>query len=134
MEPKKSEVILLIEISRPNGAMARILEQLGFEVAKCENGPQALELLASGKNFSVVISDIELPDMSGLELLKKMRSSLHTKEIQFFLMASLSESHQIIHAVDLDVNGYFLKPVTHQRVQKKMQELFPYKFSTKASA
>ena len=72
-----------------------------------------------------VISDIMMPTMDGIQLLRNVRGKENLKTIPFVLVTALSEKEYIVQARELNVNGYILKPVTFQRVTSKLQELFP---------
>jgi len=128
-EEKKSRgTILIAEDSAPNRKiLAHLITKLGFEVVACENGQIAWDTLNSGehKNVIAIISDIMMPVMDGLELLKLVRGHETYKSTPLVLVTAVSEKDYIVRAKDLNVNGYILKPVTFQRVHSKLKELFP---------
>ncbi|MAE72681.1 MAG: response regulator [Bdellovibrionaceae bacterium] len=128
-EPSK-EVIVVAEDSPPNRKiLCHLLEKLGYEVVGCEDGEVALKAIEEHKdaNIVAVISDIMMPKMDGIELLKKVRSIESQKDTPFVLVTAVSDREYIVEAKALGVNGYILKPVTFQRVTSKLQELFPGK-------
>ena len=128
-EPKK-DTIVIAEDSPPNRKiLAHLLEKLGFHVIACEHGQEAWEVLQNpgDHNVVLVISDIMMPTMDGLQLLRTIRTSKTHKEIPVVLVTAVSEKDYIVQAQELNVNGYILKPVTFQRVTSKLQELFPTK-------
>lgn len=136
-EQDPKDTILIAEDSPPNRKiLAHLLEKLGFHVVACEHGQQALEELNSGKHgkISLVISDIMMPTMDGLQLLREIRGSEAHKSLPVVLITAVSDKEYIVKARELDVNGYILKPITFQRVVEKMQELFPQKTFPKLSA
>ena len=122
------EFIVVAEDSAPNRTiLVHLLKKLNYNVFDCEDGVQAWKALEENKdkNIVAVISDIMMPNMDGLELLKKTREDEHYKDKPFLLVTAVSEKEYIFQAKNLNVNGYILKPVTFQRVSKKLQELFP---------
>lgn len=124
----KRDTIVIAEDSSPNRKiLAHLLEKLGFHVVACEHGEEAWKQLQEGKLERVVavISDIMMPQMDGLQLLKNVREHATYKNLPFVLVTAVSEKDYIVQAKDLHVNGYILKPVTFQRVTTKLQELFP---------
>jgi two-component system, chemotaxis family, chemotaxis protein CheY len=128
MSARKLETVVLAEDSPPNRKiLAHLLERLGFRVISCEQGQQAWEKLKGpeGENVVAVISDIMMPTMDGLNLLKMIREDEKMKALPVLLITAMSEKDYILRATELKVNGYILKPVTFQRVLKKFQELFP---------
>ncbi len=131
------ETIVLAEDSPPNRRiLAHLLTKLGFNVVACEHGEAALAALNSIEHAGVVllITDIMMPVMDGLNLLSKVRESENWKTLPVVLITAVSENEYITRAKDLHVNGYILKPVTYERVRAKMAELFPNKNFPKLSA
>ncbi|MGE4133054.1 MAG: response regulator [Bdellovibrionales bacterium] len=125
--PEK-DTIVIAEDSPPNRKiLAHLLEKLGFKVVACENGQVAWDAIKSGqhKNIVAVISDIMMPTMDGIGLLRNVRGEETLKKLPFVLVTAVSEKDYIVQAKELNVNGYILKPVTFQRVTGKLQELFP---------
>lgn len=131
MSEDKKECIVVAEDSPPNRKiLVHLLEKLGYEVVSCEDGQLAWDHLNSSQdstNIVAVLSDIMMPNMDGLELLKSCRSDDRYKEIPFVLITAVSDREYIIEAKEQHVNGYILKPVTFQRVTSKLKELFPDK-------
>ena len=128
-QPLRSTIIIA-EDSPPNRKiLAHLLEKLGFDVEACENGQQAWEKLnaPTTKKVVAVISDIMMPTMDGLQLLKNIRQHETLKTMPVVLVTAVSEKDYIVQAKELNVNGYILKPVTFQRVVGKLQEMFPDK-------
>jgi CheY-like chemotaxis protein len=127
--PPLRSTIVIAEDSPPNRKiLAHLLEKLGFEVIACENGQQAWEKLnelGDVSKVAAVISDIMMPNMDGLQLLKHIRGDEKFKTLPVVLVTAVSEKDYIVQAKELQVNGYILKPVTFQRVVGKLQEIFP---------
>lgn len=122
------DTIVIAEDSPPNRKiLSHLLEKLGFEVCPCENGQEAWDKLKGGelKNVVAVISDIMMPSMDGIGLLKKIRNDESFKKLPVVLVTAVLEKDYIVQAKELEVNGYILKPVTFQRVTTKLRELFP---------
>ncbi|HAG92345.1 MAG TPA: response regulator [Bdellovibrionales bacterium] len=129
-EPTPKERILVAEDSAPNRKiLCHLLEKLGYEVLSYDNGSLAWNALCEEENQNVVaiISDIMMPEMSGIDLLKNVRGDEKLKDLPFVLVTAVQEKEYIIEAKAQKVNGYILKPVTFQRVTSKLQELFPNK-------
>lgn len=123
------EKIIIAEDSVPNRKiLSHLLEKLGYEVIACENGKLALDAITGPhKDAVAIISDIMMPEMSGIELLKSVRGSEALAKLPFVLVTAVQDKDYIIEAKALNVQGYILKPVTFQRVTGKLKELFPNK-------
>lgn len=130
------ETIILAEDSPPNRKiLTHLLEKLGFKVVACENGTEALAALTSGQHdVKLLISDIMMPGMDGLELLRQVRAVENLKALPVILITAVSEKEYIERARTLNVSGYILKPVTFTRVQAAMKNLFPDKVFPKMPA
>lgn len=129
MSEEKKPCIVLAEDSPTNRTVIKhLLLKLGFKVIECENGAIAWEALTTEKeneNLVAIISDIMMPEMDGIDLLEKVRSSDEFKEMPFVLVTAVMEKEQVLSAKKLGVNGYILKPVTFERISTKLKELFP---------
>lgn len=129
-EDLKQGVIVVAEDSPPNRAiLVHLVRKLGFSVVECKDGMAAFEemkkLQEQKAPVLAVLSDIMMPRMDGIELLKQVRAVEEWKKLPFVLVTAVSDKTHIMEAKEHDVNGYILKPVTVQRVLTKLQELFP---------
>lgn len=130
------ETIVIAEDSAPNRKiLALLLAKNGYNVLQFEDGQQTWEELQKNTtdNIVAVISDVMMPNMDGLALLKSCRENDKYKSIPFVLVTAVSDKDYIMQAKELKVNGYILKPVTFQRVAAKLKELFPQKKFTNIS-
>lgn len=129
------EYIVVAEDSAPNrNILVHLIKRFGYKVLDFENGEKAWEGLqtSTDKNIVAVLSDIMMPNMSGIELLKKIRENEKLKAMPVVLITAVTEKEYIVEAKELKVNGYILKPVTSERIKTKLKELFPNKnFVTK---
>lgn len=126
------EYIVVAEDSAPNRTILVLLvRKLGFEVIECEDGSQAWKAVRdsadhkSDKKIVGILSDLMMPNMDGLELLRRVRNDKDLMNLPFVLVTAVSDQDYIFEAKSLKVNGYLLKPVTYQRVLAKLKELFP---------
>lgn len=124
------DTIIIAEDSPPNRKiLAHLLTKLGYNVIQCEDGKIAWETLSepSEHNIVLVISDIMMPNLDGIALLRLMRENDKYKTLPVLLVTAVSDKDYIVQAKELNVSGYILKPITFQRVTGKLQELFPAK-------
>lgn len=130
------EFILVAEDSAPNRTiLCHLIIKLGFGIIECHDGKMAWEQLNRSEEergkIIAIISDIMMPQMDGVELLKKVRESDNFNKIPFVLVTAVADKEYIIEAKKLGVDGYVLKPITFQRVLHKLNELFPDRKLTK---
>ena len=126
------ETILIAEDSAPNRKiLEHLLKKMDYDVLSCEDGKVAWEYLEQNSdgvaNLVCILSDIMMPNMDGLDFLKKVRESDKYQDLPFVLITAVSDRDYIVRAKTLNVNGYILKPVTFKRVSEKLKSLFPNK-------
>ncbi|MFH0999999.1 MAG: ATP-binding protein [Bacteroidota bacterium] len=89
----------------------------GVYVAK--NAQKALEIFEK-EEIDVVLADIHLPGMDGISMLKKMKS--HNKNIHRIIMSAHTESEYFLHAIDLGIDAYIIKPFLKEQVLEAIEK------------
>ncbi len=126
----ETETIIIAEDSDPNRQiLALLLRRLGFNVVECRDGALAWQAMNDRRDsgFVAVISDLMMPFMDGMELLRRTKNDPDFANIPFVFVTAVSDKDYIFEAKTLGVHGYILKPVTYKRVYSKLQEIFPNK-------
>lgn len=104
-------------------------------IAEANDGTTAWEALekaaAENSPFHFIVSDWNMPQMSGIELLKKCRASTAYKDIAFLLVTAEAEATQVKEALLAGVDNYVVKPFTPQSFQEKMGAVFNKRFAKK---
>ena len=104
-----------------------ILKQLGFgNVAAVEDGKKALARIQE-ENYDLVICDWNMPDMSGLEVLRAVRSDPRTRKLRFLMLTAEAYKENVVEAIKAGVSGYIVKPFTAQTLSDKIEEVFAKK-------
>ena len=97
-----------------------LLKQLGFEnVEEAMDGSSALEKLRD-RDYGLVISDWNMEPMTGLQLLREVRSDAHMQETPFIMVTAESKTENVIAAKQAGVNNYIVKPFNAATLQAKM--------------
>lgn len=99
------------------------------EIVTCENGQEAWEKLQSD-NFSLVISDWNMPLKTGFELLEDMRSNDHTRHIPMLLLTARSDKDSVISALQAGVSDYITKPFDKGMLVQKASKLLAKSMAT----
>lgn len=100
-----------------------ILREIGFKnIIEADNGMTAWELLQKNK-IDFIVSDWNMPKMSGLELLKKVRSDSNFADIPFIMVTAETQKENIIEAVEARVSNYIIKPFTPATLQAKISKI-----------
>lgn len=101
-----------------------LLNQLGFNnISEAENGKQALAKLQGG-GFDFLVTDWNMPEMSGIELVKAVREDPSLAELPILMVTAEARREQIVEAAQLKVNGYVVKPFTAATLQEKLERIF----------
>ena len=110
-----------------------LLKQLGFEhIDEAEDGAQALIRLRGG-NFGLVISDWNMPNMEGIELLRNVRKEPEPlRDIPFLMVTAEAEKEKVIEAIKAGVDNYVVKPFTAEILKEKLEKIAEKKKSLKA--
>ena len=108
-EYKKTLTILFIEDDQIfTKKIKTILEKFFKSVLIANDGEEALKLFKTD-NINLIISDINMPNMNGLEFLKKLRAI--NNDISFIFMTARNESNIMLQAIQLTISNYILKPI-----------------------
>ena len=97
-----------------------LLKQLGFEnVEEAMDGSSALEKLRD-RDYGLVISDWNMEPMTGLQLLREVRSDAHMQETPFIMVTAESKTENVIAAKQAGVNNYIVKPFNAETLKSKI--------------
>ena len=114
--------ILVVDDDQMNLMRARmILTKAGYEISTTESGEAALETLES-TNFDLLLLDIEMPQMSGIETLEKLRKTEFGAVLPVFFMTGTYEEEQQMEGKRLGVLGCVKKPFLPADIMKQVSE------------
>jgi two-component system chemotaxis response regulator CheY len=125
MEPKMAvDINMPILIVDDYKTMLRIirnlLKQLDFNnVDEASDGAEALKLLRE-KDFELVISDWNMEPMTGLQLLREVRSDIKLKELPFIMITAESKTENVVAAKEAGVSNYIVKPFNAETLKQKL--------------
>ena len=97
-----------------------ILEKLGYQVVAVENGKQAWEAYRHGK-FRLVISDLLMPDVDGLELCRRIRASTHAKYTYIILLTALIGKKQYLEGMEAGADDFVTKPFDADELRARLR-------------
>lgn len=101
-----------------------ILKQLGFgNVDEAENGQEALQKLRAD-TFGFVVSDWNMPVMTGIDMLRAIRADEKLKAIPVLMVTAEAQQTNLIEAVQAGVSNYIVKPFTAETLQEKIGKIF----------
>lgn len=124
MSDPKMKFLVVDDFSTMRRIVKNILKQLGYEnIDEAEDGAQAYSKLQTG-DYDFVVSDWNMPNMDGLELLKKIRSDERLKAMPVLMVTAEAEKDKVITAIQAGVNNYIVKPFTAEVLKEKMDRIF----------
>ncbi len=88
----------------------------GFEIVEAANGFEALRLLPR-ENVDLVITDINMPDINGLELIRYMRDNIMYRTIPLFIISTESSEKDLAKGLAMGANEYLVKPFDPSQLQ-----------------
>lgn len=130
--------ILVVDDDELNRDMlSRRLERKEYKVLVACDGPEALEI-AGRELLDMVILDIMMPGMSGIEVLKTLRLSRSATELPIIMASAKGESQDVVNALELGANDYATKPLDFPillaRIEAQLRQKVPFEVEEEASA
>ena len=121
---KQMRILVVDDFPTMRAIIAKILRSLGFsKIMVAENGLHAWEMLERYE-VDLIISDWSMPQMSGLELLQKVRNDPQYKDVPFLMVTAEAKQQNIIEAMQHKVSHYIVKPFTAETLWQKICEIF----------
>jgi two-component system chemotaxis response regulator CheY len=118
------KILIVDDFSTMRRIVRNLLKQLSFNnVDEAADGDVALEKLKEG-SYDFVITDWNMPNMTGLELLKAIRSDDNLKALPVLLITAEAEKENVVLAAEAGVNDYIVKPFTGDVLQQKINRIF----------
>ncbi len=101
-----------------------LLRDLGFtNTSEADDGQTALPMLKNG-DFDFLVTDWNMPGMTGIELLKHVREDERLKDLPVLMVTAEAKRDQIVAAAQAGVNGYVVKPFTAAVLKEKIDKIF----------
>jgi len=118
------KVLVVDDFSTMRRIVKNALKQIGFtQTVEADDGTTALEVLKQ-EDVGLIISDWNMPKMSGLDLLKAVKSDAATKDIPFIMVTAEAQKENVLQAVQAGVSNYVVKPFTADNLQEKLKDVF----------
>ncbi|AFZ65853.1 hybrid sensor histidine kinase/response regulator [Deinococcus peraridilitoris] len=120
---RRQRLLLIDDSVSVRRVVARMLERGGFDVVTASDGYDALELLRSDTDFDAVLTDLEMPRVSGYEVIEEVRRRSSTAHLPVIVMTTRAgDKHQQL-AMSLGANEYFSKPIDETRLIRRLAEI-----------
>ncbi len=117
------KILIVDDFATMRRILKNILKQLGFKnLVEADDGTTAWDMLEE-QSISLIISDWNMPKMTGLELLKKVRASDTHKKTPFLMVTAEAQKQNVIEAVQAGVSNYVVKPFTAEAISDKLKKI-----------
>jgi len=121
---KDMKILIVDDFSTMRRIIKNLLRDLGFNnTEEADDGNTALPMLKKG-GFDFLITDWNMPGMTGIDLLKNVRSDPQLAKLPVLMVTAEQKREQIVEAAEAGVNGYVVKPFTAQVLKEKIDKIF----------
>ncbi len=115
--------LVVDDFSTMRRIIRNLLKELGYaNVDEAEDGVAALALLKQG-GFDFVVSDWNMPNMTGIELLRAIRADAAIKHLPVLMVTAEAKKENIVEAAQAGANGYVVKPFTAATLEEKLNKI-----------
>lgn len=117
------KILIIDDVSSVRKVLHRQLTSIGFTaVEEAKDGEEALNKIIAG-DFSLVISDWEMPKLKGIELLQKIRLDARFSKLPFIMITSINNKQAVVDAAGLKVSAYLAKPFSEGTLKSIIDKL-----------
>ncbi|MEG0820096.1 MAG: chemotaxis response regulator CheY [Burkholderiaceae bacterium] len=121
--PADLRFLIVDDFSTMRRIVRNLLKEIGFANAdEAEDGAVALSMLRSSR-FDFVVTDINMPNMNGFELLEAIRADPALKALPVLMVTAEAKKEDIIRAAQSGASGYIVKPFTKATLDEKVQKI-----------
>jgi serine/threonine protein kinase len=110
MTPEESQLLVVDDNEVNRDMLSRRLARKGYQVKTASNGHEALRMVEGG-NFDLILLDIMMPGLNGIEVLKILRQKYSTAELPIIMATAKDRSEDVVEALELGANDYVTKPI-----------------------
>ena len=124
MTNKNLKILVVDDFPTMRRIIRNLLKDLGYEnVDEAEDGVMGLEKLRNG-SFDFVVSDWNMPNLDGLEMLKQIRADANLSSLPVLMVTAEAKKENIIAAAQAGASGYVVKPFTAATLEEKLNKIF----------
>lgn len=116
------DVLIVDDSAAIRKILQRVLRQTDLnigEIREAGDGLEAVEIL-KGRGFGLILSDINMPQMDGLQLLARIKEMPHLKTVPVIMITTEGGQGKVMEAVQLGATGYVRKPFTTDQIKEKL--------------
>jgi two-component system chemotaxis response regulator CheY len=123
------KILIVDDMSTMRKIIKNMLQQVGFKnIEEADDGatawPKIEQGLASGEPYQFIISDWNMPQMTGIDLLGKIKGNDKLKTVPFLMVTAEAEQGNVVIAVKAGVSNFIVKPFSAQVLKEKIDKIF----------
>ena len=120
-----TKVLIVDDMSMMRKTVAKFCKAFGLtDITEATDGAEAWSaIVAASPAFGLIISDWNMPNCTGLDLLKRLRADSRYSKTPLVMLTAEKEKHQILEAINAGVSEYVVKPFTQQVLEQKLNGL-----------
>ena len=123
------KILVIDDMATMRKIIKNMLGQIGFKnITEADDGatawPMIQEALGSPEPYEFIVSDWNMPQMSGLDLLKKVRETEELKKLPFLMITAEAEQGNVVIAVKAGVSNFIVKPFSAAVLKEKIEKIF----------
>lgn len=124
------KTIVIDDMMTMRKIITKMLKKIGFtDVSEADDGATAWPMIQqaqeSGEPFEFIVSDWNMPKMSGLDLLIKIRDTEGIKDTPFLMVTAEAEQSNVVKVVQAGVSNFVVKPFKPDTLKEKIEKIFP---------
>lgn len=116
------KILIVDDCQTTRKLLSLYLKSAGFEVVTAENGIDALEKIGRD-NINLVLSDLNMPFMDGIELVKNIRTMPELRDLPVIMVTTEADEKEKKAAYEAGATGYMVKPVTADAISKSIKDI-----------
>ena len=122
---KRMKILVVDDFASMRQVVKKTLIAMGFSnIHEAAGGADAVRKIEEGEPFGLIISDWNMPNMTGLDLLNFVRSNQHMVKVPFLMITAEGNPENIVQAAKAGVSQYIVKPFTAEALQQKLEGVF----------
>lgn len=118
------KILVVDDFTTMRKLIRNVLKEIGFnQVYEADNGAAALDLLRSEK-IGLVLTDWNMPAMTGIELLQAIRREPACKDIPVLMVTAEGNKENVVEAIKAGADNFVVKPFTAETIREKIEQIF----------
>ncbi|MCO4792283.1 MAG: response regulator [Bacteriovoracaceae bacterium] len=123
------KILVVDDMTTMRKIVKNMLKKMGFtNLSEADDGatawPMIEEAMAAGEPYEFIVSDWNMPQMQGIDLLRKLRADARYKALPFLMVTAETEQSNVVVAVKEGVSNFVVKPFSEQVLKEKISKIF----------